>query len=115
MLLDPVAAGSPLFDRATIERLIAQCIQPAGEKAGLRLWQEYNPAHRYAIGADTKKGNGNDHSTSVLIDFSTMPGAAGRALREQLIPADSPRFSRKADLFGSSHIASENSSGNGER
>jgi hypothetical protein len=25
MLLDPVAAGSPFFDRPTIERLIAQC------------------------------------------------------------------------------------------
>src|SRR5882757_7450872 len=25
MLLDPIAAGSPFFDRAVIERLLAQC------------------------------------------------------------------------------------------
>jgi hypothetical protein len=62
MLLNPVAAGSPFFDRAAIERLIAQCKEAPGEKAGLLLWQEYNPAHRYAIGADTGKGNGDDHS-----------------------------------------------------
>ena len=66
MLLDPVAAGSPFFERPTIEHLIAQRQELRNEKAGLLLWQEYNPAHRYAIGADTGKGNGNDHSTSVL-------------------------------------------------
>ena len=53
MLLDPVAAGSPFFDRPTIELLIANCVQPRQEKAGFFLWAEYNPAHRYAIGADT--------------------------------------------------------------
>jgi hypothetical protein len=58
MLLDPVAAGSPFFDRATIERLASQCVEPREEKAGFSLWAEYNPAHRYAVGADTGKGNG---------------------------------------------------------
>ncbi|EAQ33668.1 hypothetical protein NB311A_09891 [Nitrobacter sp. Nb-311A] len=102
MLLDPVAAGSPFFDRATIERLIAQCAQPSGEKAGLHLWQEYNPSHRYAIGADTGKGNGNDHSASVLIDFSTMLARESGSYANNLIPADSQRSSRNAGLFSSS-------------
>jgi hypothetical protein len=69
MLLDPVAAGSPFFDRAIVERLAAACREATEQKAGFYLWAEYNPAHRYALGADTGKGNGNDHSTSVLIDL----------------------------------------------
>jgi hypothetical protein len=67
VLMQPMAAGSPVFDRATIESLVATCSEPREEKAGLSFWAEYNPAHRYALGADTGKGNGNDHSTSVLL------------------------------------------------
>ena len=73
MLLDPVAAGSPFFDRATIERLLNACTEPREQKAGLSVGAKYNPAHSYALGADTAKGNGNDHSTTCLIDFSTVP------------------------------------------
>lgn len=115
MLLDPVAAGSPFFDRPTIERLIAQCGQPLIEKAGLLLWQEYNPAHRYAIGADTGKGNGNDHSTSVLIDFSTIPARQVGSYANNLIPADQFAYElkRQADLFGSCLIAPEKNSESG--
>jgi hypothetical protein len=73
VLLDPMAASSPLFDRITIERLLASCTEPRENKVGFALWAEYNPSHRYGIGADTGKGNGNDHSTSVLIDSATIP------------------------------------------
>lgn len=115
MLLDPVAAGSPFFDRPAIERLIAQCAEPRQEKAGLRLWAEYNPAHRYAIGADTGKGNGNDHSTSVVIDFSTMPARQVGSYANNLIPADQFAYElkRQADLFGSCLIAPEKNSESG--
>ncbi|WP_439926173.1 hypothetical protein [Nitrobacter sp. JJSN] len=115
MLLDPVAAGSPFFDRPTIERLVAQCGQPLNEKAGLLLWAEYNPAHRYAIGADTGKGNGNDHSTSVLIDFSTIPARQVGSYANNRIPADQFAYElkRQADLFGSCLIAPEKNSESG--
>lgn len=73
MLLDPIAAGSPFFDPAVIECLLAACTEAREQKAGFHLWAEHNPAHRYALGADTGKGNGKDHSTSVLMDFSTIP------------------------------------------
>jgi hypothetical protein len=57
MMLDPVAAGSPFFDRAAIERLMAQCTEPKEVKASLYIWADYNPSHRYAIGADTGKSS----------------------------------------------------------
>jgi hypothetical protein len=115
MLLDPVAAGSPFFDLAAIELLIAPCKEAAGEKAGLLLWQEYNPAHRYAIGADTGKGNGNDHSASVLIDFSTIPARQAASYANNRIPADQFAYElkRQADLFGSCLIAPEKNSESG--
>jgi hypothetical protein len=79
------------------------------------LWQEYNPAHRYAIGADTGKGNGNDHSASVLIDFSTIPARQVGSYANNLIPADQFAYElkRQAELFGSCLIAPEKNSASG--
>ena len=112
MLLDPVAAGSPFFDRPTIERPVSACVERREERAGLALWAEYNPAHRYALGADTGKGNGNDHSTSVLIDFSTIAARQVGSYANNLIPADQFAYElkRQADLFGSCLIAPEKNS-----
>jgi hypothetical protein len=115
MLLDPVAAGSPFFDRSTIEALAERATEPREKKAGFWLWAEYNPAHRYALGADTGKGNGNDHSTSVLIDFSTIPARQVGSYANNLIPADQFAYElkRQADLFGSCLIAPEKNSESG--
>ena len=114
ILLDPVAAGSPFFDRAIIERLLAACTEPREQKAGFHLWAEYNPAHRYALGADTGKGNGNHHSTSVLI-LSTIPARQIGAYANNHVPADQFAYElkRQADLFGSWLIAPEKSSESG--
>lgn len=115
MLLDPVAAGSPFFDRAAIERLIAHATEAKEVKAGFHIWADYNPSHRYAIGADTGKGNGGDHSTSCLIDFSTTPARQVGSYANNLIPADQFAYElkRQADLFGSCLIAPEKNSESG--
>jgi hypothetical protein len=115
MLLDPMAAGSAFFDRATIDRLTAQCTAPKDEKAGLHLWADYNPSHRYGIGADTGKGNGGDHSTSVLIDFSPIPARQVGSYANNLIPADQLAYElkRQGDLFGTCLIAPEKNSESG--
>jgi|GEM_PF-1055878 len=115
MLLDPVAAGSPFFDRAVIDRLIAQCTEPLEEKAGFHLWGTYNPSHRYALGADTAKGNGRDHSTSTLIDFSPIPARQLGSYANNLIPADqfAHELKRQGDLFGTCLIAPEKNSESG--
>lgn len=115
MLLDPVAAGSPFFDRAVIDRLLAQCTDPIEDKAGFLLWSNYNPGHRYAIGADTGKGNGNDHSTSALIDFSPIPARQVGSYANNLIPADTfgHELKRQGDLFGTCLIGPEKNSESG--
>lgn len=115
MMLDPVAAGSPFFDRATIDRLLAQCTEPKEVKAGFSLWSEYNPSHRYAIGADTGKGNGGDHSTSALIDFSPIPARQVGSYANNLIPADqfAHELKRQGDLFGTCLIGPEKNAESG--
>jgi hypothetical protein len=51
MLHHPVAAGSPFFDGAIIDRLLAQCPEPDEIEAGFHIWKPYDPSLRYAIGA----------------------------------------------------------------
>jgi hypothetical protein len=115
MMLDPVAAGSPFFDRAIIDRLLAQCTDPHEDKAGFHIWSPYNPSHRYALGADTGKGNGGDHSTSVLFDFSPMPARQVASYANNLIPADlfAYELKRQGDMYGTCLIAPEKNSESG--
>jgi hypothetical protein len=115
ILLDPIATGSAFFDRPTIERLSTNCPEPEERKASFELWAEFNPAHRYAIGADTGKGNGGDHSTSVLIDFSTMPFQQVGFYANDAIPADQSVYElrRQGDLFKTCLIAPKKNSESG--
>jgi len=41
--------------------------EPRKQKAGFSVWAEYKTPYRDCVRADTGKGNGNDHSVSVLI------------------------------------------------
>lgn len=115
MMLDPVAAGSPFFDRALIDRLMAQCVDPKEDKASFLLWADYNPMDAYCIGADTGKGNGGDHSTSCLIDTTTIPARQIGSYANNQIPADQFAYElkRQGDMFGTCLIAPEKNSESG--
>lgn len=115
MLLDPMAAGSVFFDRSIIDRLMAQACEPKETKTGFQLWGEFNPSHRYGIGADTGKGNGGDHGTSVLIDFSTASARQVGSFANNEMPADQFAYElrRQGDLFGTCLIAPEKNSESG--
>jgi hypothetical protein len=115
MMLDPAAAGSPFFTRAKIDALIAKATDPLEDKAGFLLWDTYNPMHAYAIGADTGKGNGGDHSTSCLIDFETTPKQQVGSYANNLIPADQFAYElkREGDMFGTCLIAPEKNAESG--
>jgi hypothetical protein len=115
MLLDPVAAGSPFFDRRKIEQLIEKATEPIEDKAGFLIWDTFNPSHAYGIGADTGKGNGGDHSTSCLIDFSTIPARQIGSYANNMIPADQFAYElkREGDMFGTCLIGPEKNSESG--
>jgi len=115
MMLDPVAAGSPFFDRSIIDRLIKNCTDPIADKAGFLIWSPFKPGHRYALGADTGKGNGGDHSTSCAIDFTPTPAQQVGSYANNEIPADlfAHELKREGDMYGTCLIGPEKNAESG--
>ncbi len=70
-LCEPSAGKDIVFDRQSILKM--EELEPYREINGFRLYKPYNPSHRYASGHDVAGGVGLDSSTSVFIDFSTIP------------------------------------------
>ena len=109
MMLDPVAAGSPFFDRVKVDEAIAKASEPLEDREGFLLWGAFNPAHAYGIGADVGKGNGGDHSASVVIDFESTPKRQVGSYINNLIPADQFAYElkRQGDIFGTCLVGPE--------
>lgn len=109
MMNNPAAAGSIVFDRQKIDEMLEDAKPPVETLAGLRMWERYNPKHRYAIGADTAKGVGRDHNASVAIDFSTMPSKVVATYKNNEIAPDTFAYElkRQGDIYGSCLIAPE--------
>lgn len=109
MMNDPAKAGGKVFDRETIETLLKQARKPVRTVADFKLWFEYNPAHRYAVGADTAKGVGVDSSASCLIDFSTIPNRLVGTYKNNTIPPDifAHELRRQGEMFGECLVAPE--------
>ena len=70
-LCKPSASKDMYFDRDRLDEMTAR--QPVKDIAGFKMFREYNSAHRYGSGHDVAGGVGLDSSTSVFIDFSTIP------------------------------------------
>ena len=97
-------AGGRRVDRAIIDELMAKAKEPKEVQAGLHVWQDFNPAHSYAIGADIGKGNGGDHSTSVIIDFESTPKRVVATYVNNEIPADQFAYELKRQGDLSRHL-----------
>lgn len=44
----------------------------AGENGMIWIWEEPQEGHQYILGSDVSRGDGEDYSTIVIIDFTTM-------------------------------------------
>ena len=88
-LCEPSASKDIYFDRASLDRM--EIKSPIRESAGFKIFYEYNPSHRYGSGHDVSKGVGLDSSTSVFIDFDTMPARVVGTFNNNLI---------KPEIFG---------------
>lgn len=115
MLLDPASAGTSFFDRRKIDLALEKCVAPLNDSAGFMTWGVYNPANAYSIGADTGKGNGGDHSTTALIDFTSVPNRQIGSYANNRIPADQFAYElkRQGNLFGTCLIAPEKNAESG--
>lgn len=70
-LCKPSASKDVYFDREMIDKMEDRL--PIKEIAGFKMFKEYNPSHRYGLGADVAGGVGLDSSATVIIDFDTIP------------------------------------------
>lgn len=106
---NPAHGGDKVFDRERIEELVKLAKDPLRTVAGLKIWYEFNPSHRYAIGADTAKGIGKDANASIIIDFSTIPNRVVATYKNNLISPDifAYELKRQGEFFGLPLIAPE--------
>lgn len=104
----PSAGADIFFDRASLD--LQQRKMPRRVVAGLKIFHEYDPSHRYGAGNDIGGGVGLDSSTTVIIDFSPMPNRVAATYKSNLIKPDifGDEIARQGELFGECIVAPEN-------
>lgn len=107
-LCKPDSSKDIYFDREKLDEQVA--IEPIKEVGGLKIFKEYNPGHRYAGGHDVAGGVGLDSSTSVFIDFDTIPArVVGTYHSNTILPeAFGNEIYNEANKFGGCLVAIEN-------
>lgn len=103
----PSASSDVLFDRFILEGLVSK--PPIREIAGFKVFYPYDQSHRIAGGADVAGGVGLDSSTSVFIDFDTVPCRVVATYKSNTIKPDTFGYElqRHGDFFGQCLLAPE--------
>lgn len=104
----PSASKDMYFDRESLDRQVPR--QPIRDIAGFRMFKEYKPDHAYAGGHDVAGGVGLDSSTSVFIDFSTLPAQVVATFSSNTIlpEAFGDEIYSQGNRFGGCLLAIEN-------
>lgn len=99
-LSKPSAARDILFDREKVDEQKDKL--PIRESAGFKMYYKFDPSHRYASGHDVAGGVGLDSSTSVFIDFDTVPARVVATFMNNTIKPDTfgDEVRRESDFFG---------------
>ena len=113
MMNDPGKSGDYYFDRNKVreaiiklEALNREQFKTVGE---FKIWDVYNPTHRYGAGGDTSAGNGGDSNASVFFDFSTSPNRiVGTYHSNEISPsAFGHGFVKQGQAFGECYLVPE--------
>lgn len=106
-MCEPSAGHDIYFDRASLDEQIKRT--PIRIIADFKIFHAYNPSHRYGVGADVAGGVGLDSSTSVIIDFTTLPYKVVATFKNNLIKPDTfgDELKSEGDRFGACIIAPE--------
>lgn len=104
----PAEGNTVFFNRKRLDKM-EKC-KPIDESAGFKLFDEYDPSHRYALANDVAGGLGLDSSTSVVIDFSQFPCKVVGTYKSNLIKPDTfgDEIKRQGRMFGYPLVAPEN-------
>lgn len=104
----PSASKDMYFERAKLDEM--PVLQPIRDIAGFKMYREYNRLHRYGGGHDVAGGVGLDSSTSVFIDFDTIPAqvVATFASNEVLPEAFGDEVYSQGNRYGGCILGIEN-------
>ena len=107
-LCEPSAGADVFFDRKSIDK--QQEKTPIRIIGDFKIYHPYEPDHRYGMGCDVAGGVGLDHSTSVIIDFTTLPPRVVATYACNTIRPDAfgDEIKHQADRFGAPIVAVEN-------
>lgn len=107
-MCEPSAGADVFFDRSSLDRQIVK--QPIRTIADFKIFHNYVHDHRYGLGADVAGGVGLDSSTSVIIDFSTIPNRVVATFASNTIKPDTfgDEIKSQADRYGAPIVAVEN-------
>lgn len=107
-LCEPAAGHDIFFDRASLERQVAQPV--VREVADFKMFYKFDASHRYGAGHDVAGGVGLDSSTSVFIDFSTVPNRVVATFHSNTIGPEifGDEIKRQAEYYGEPIVAPEN-------
>lgn len=99
-LCQPSASNDVLFDRDTLDKMTGR--ETVKTVAGFKIFHTYDPSHRYASGHDVAGGVGLDSSTSVFIDFDTIPARVVATYKDNTIKPDvfGHEIERQSDTYG---------------
>lgn len=103
----PSASKDVIFDRETLDKM--EALEPIRKVGELKLFKKYDPSHRYAFGHDIAGGVGLDSSTSVAIDFESVPCRVVATYKDNTIKPDvfGYEVKRHGDMFGTCLVAPE--------
>lgn len=110
-LCEPSASADILFNREKLEAM--QKRQPIRVTAGFKIFKEFDPSHRHGSGHDVAGGVGLDSSTSVYIDFDTIPAQVCATFQSNTIKPETfgDEIYRQQNIFGGCIAGIENNYG----
>jgi hypothetical protein len=110
-LCEPSASKEIYFDRDRLEKMERK--QPVEELGGFKVFHKFESDHRYGSGHDVAGGVGLDSSTSVFIDFDTLPARVVGTFKSNEIKPEAfgHEIIREQNLFGKCIAGVENNYG----
>lgn len=107
-MCEPSAGADVFFDRQILDRQFKKT--PIKTVAGFKMFYAFDPSHRYGGGHDVAGGVELDSSTSVFIDFSTIPNRVVATFESNTIKPDifGDEIEREALMYGKPIVAPEN-------
>lgn len=106
-MCEPSTGHDIYFDRSSLDKQTKKT--PLRTIADFKIFHVYDPSHRYGSGHDVAGGVGLDSSTSVFIDFKTVPFRVVATFKNNTIKPDTfgDEIKREADIYGACVVAPE--------